>query len=199
MAVRFRTAAFCRLAVRTFAFCTRALCRLAVRTFAFRTRALWREMALFVRVCDTDLVAGRRADGAEIDRCVLTGRPTACAALCVAGFATCPARAAFFFGAVFFSFSAPSATDASARLQIKTRNILMSFFILRYWTLRCPDLFNVGLMSSGCLTRYCRSSLHASALLSHGFEQHNCHCGRQIQAPGSVHWNCDTTVDVGCE
>src|SRR5437588_8618917 len=49
-----------------------------------------------------------------------------------AGCETCPACAAFFFdfSSFFFPCSSPSATHASARLQIKTRNVLISFFLL---------------------------------------------------------------------
>src|SRR5918996_1935978 len=44
------------------------------------------------------------------------------------GFETSPACAPFF--SFFFCSCAPGARDASARLQIKTRNILISFFLL---------------------------------------------------------------------
>jgi hypothetical protein len=58
------------------------------------------------------------------------------------GCETCAAGAAPFFGAGFFSFfcsCAPLAANASARLQIKTRNILISFF--SFWVVRPFDVF----------------------------------------------------------
>src|SRR5438128_1696638 len=47
------------------------------------------------------------------------------------GFETCPACAPFLCS-FFFPSCAPGARDASAILQITTRNILISFFLLRY-------------------------------------------------------------------
>src|SRR5947199_35729 len=68
------------------------------------------------------------------------------------GFETCPVCAPFFCS-FFLPSSAPSARDASAILQIKTRNILISFFLLGCWTLLCSYLFNVGALLFGCLAK----------------------------------------------
>src|SRR5207248_1349612 len=82
-----------------------------------------------------------------------------------------------------FSSCSPPATHASARLQIKTRNILISFFLLDRWTPPCPYLFNIGAMSFGCLMRQGRHFCEVrSRLLSHRLEKHNCNCGRKVYA-----------------
>src|SRR5438874_9173637 len=67
------------------------------------------------------------------------------------GCETCPACGPFF--SFFFPFSSccAPAVHASARLQIKTRNILMGFFLLSFWTPSCLYLFNVLSLLFGCL------------------------------------------------
>ena len=59
---------------------------------------------------------------------------------------------------------------------------------------RCPYLFNVDAMSFGCfMPTKAQSSL---ALLSDCFKQHNCDCGRKVQAARPVHWDGEAIVGI---
>lgn len=125
----------------------------------------------------------------------VAGLPTAF----LGGCETCLAWVAFFFCPGLFGWfcSCAPATHASARLQIKTRNILIPFFFLGCWTRPCPFLFNVGARSLGCLMHHCQHFCEApSCLLSHRLEQHDCNCGRKVQTTCAIHWDSDAIVDV---
>jgi len=88
---------------------------------------------------------------------VVVGLPTACPR----GYETRPEGGPFFSHYSFFGGGVcAAATNASAKLQIKAINILISFFLLARWTLLMSHLFNVSAFLFGCLIQRNEDKLH---------------------------------------
>jgi hypothetical protein len=62
------------------------------------------------------------------------------------------------FSSFFFSCAALAA-NAIARVHIKAKNILISFFIVVSWTFQLSHLFNAAALFSGCLSAQLRATL----------------------------------------
>jgi len=107
------------------------------------------------------------------------------------------------FGAGFFGLFCSCwalVTHTTARLQIKTRNILIRLFFMDCWTLGDVYLFNVPELLSGCLRWHKTQTLAFSprllSVLLAPLEQHVCNSSRKVQASCFTHRDAETSTDV---